>query len=153
MAVSFKFLQELPSKLEIQCKKGMYFSFDFGWYFINLDIVHALRTGWGRGVGLTTRQNLLSMTKVSYLSSTVTNTWFFASCSKFCIILAINLPHWMPWLPGDHFKLILHFRNNYGAVWTSWGKRVVNRKVTLFPNSSFLFPFGISSKNLKEKMT
>ena len=49
VAVSFKFLQELPSKLEIQCKKGMYFSFDFGWYFINLDIVHALRTGWGRG--------------------------------------------------------------------------------------------------------
>ena len=47
VAVSFKFLQELPSKLEIQCKKGMYFSFDFGWYFINLDIVHALRTGWG----------------------------------------------------------------------------------------------------------
>ena len=27
----------------------MYFSFDFGWYFINVDIVHALRTGWGRG--------------------------------------------------------------------------------------------------------
>ena len=40
VAVSFKFLQELPSKLEIQCKKGMYFSFDFGWYFINLDIAH-----------------------------------------------------------------------------------------------------------------
>ena len=38
VVVSFKFLQELPSKLEIQCKKGMYFSFDFGWYFINLDI-------------------------------------------------------------------------------------------------------------------
>ena len=30
----------------------MYFSFDFGWYFINLDIVHALRTAWGRGVWL-----------------------------------------------------------------------------------------------------
>ena len=83
MAVSFKFLQELPSKLEIQCKKGMYFSFDFGWYFINLDIVHALRTGWGRGVGLTTRQNLLSMTKVSYLSSTVTNTCLFALVQNF----------------------------------------------------------------------
>ena len=39
VAVSFQFLQELPSKLEIQCKKGIYFSFDFGWYFINLDIV------------------------------------------------------------------------------------------------------------------
>ena len=49
MAVSFKFLQELPSKFEIQCKKGIYFSFDFGWFFINFDIVHALRTGWGRG--------------------------------------------------------------------------------------------------------
>ena len=48
VAVSFKFLQELPSKLEIQCKKGMYFSFDFGRYFINLDIVHVLKTGWGR---------------------------------------------------------------------------------------------------------
>ena len=58
----------------------------------------------------------------------------------------------MPWLPGDLFKLILHFfRNNYGAVWTSWSKRVVNRKIILFPNSSFLFPFGTSSKNLKEK--
>ena len=65
MAVSFKFLQELPSKLEIQCKKGMYFSFDFGWYFINLDIVHALRTGWGRGVGLMTRQNLVKQDKSS----------------------------------------------------------------------------------------
>ena len=68
MAVSFKFLQELPSKLEIQCKKGMYFSFDFGWYFINLDIVHALRTVLGRGggkVGLTTRQNLVKHDKSS----------------------------------------------------------------------------------------
>ena len=25
VAVSYKFLQEVPSKLEIQCKKGMYF--------------------------------------------------------------------------------------------------------------------------------
>ena len=23
--------------LQIQCKKGMYFSFNFGWYFIKLD--------------------------------------------------------------------------------------------------------------------
>ena len=64
MAVYFKFLQELPVKLEIQCKKGMYISFDFGWYFINVDIIHALRTNWRRrgggfGVGLRTRQNLL----------------------------------------------------------------------------------------------
>ena len=28
VAVSYNFL--LPSKLEMQCKKGMYFSFDFG---------------------------------------------------------------------------------------------------------------------------
>ena len=38
-AVSYKFLQEVPSKLEIQCKKGIYFSFDLGWYSIHLDIV------------------------------------------------------------------------------------------------------------------
>ena len=133
----------------------MFFSFDFGWYFISLDIL-PVKNRLGGGVGLTARQNPLAKhdkSQLFYLSSAVTNTWFFALCSKFCLILAINLPHWMPWLPGDHFKLILHFRNNYGAVWTFWGKRVVNRKVTLFPNSSFLFPFGISSKNLKEKMT
>ena len=129
----------------------MYFSFDFGRYFINLDIVHVLKTGWGRE-GWLNNQTKSVKHDISYLSSTVTNTCFFALCSKFCLILAINLPHWMPWLPGDYFKLILHFRNNYGAG-TSWVKRVVNRKVTLFPNSSFLFPFGISSKNLKEKFT
>ena len=32
MAVSYKFLQEVPSKLEIHCKKGMYISFNFDWY-------------------------------------------------------------------------------------------------------------------------
>ena len=36
VAVSYNFL--LPSKLEIQSKKGMYFSFDFGWYSIHFDI-------------------------------------------------------------------------------------------------------------------
>ena len=35
---SYKFLEEVPSKLEVQCKKGVYFTFDFGRYFINLDI-------------------------------------------------------------------------------------------------------------------
>ena len=45
VAISFKFLQELPSKLEIQCKKGMYFSFDFAWYFINLDIIRSEQVG------------------------------------------------------------------------------------------------------------
>ena len=38
VAASFKFLSEVPSKLEIQCKKGMYFSFNFGWYSIRLDL-------------------------------------------------------------------------------------------------------------------
>ena len=28
--ISYK--EYIPSKPEIQCKKGMYFSFDFGWY-------------------------------------------------------------------------------------------------------------------------
>ena len=47
----------------------MYFSSDFCWYFIHLDIVH-LRTGVdgggveGRGEGLLNRQNLLSVAKV-----------------------------------------------------------------------------------------
>ena len=31
MAASYKFLPEVPSKLDIQCKRSMYFSFDFGW--------------------------------------------------------------------------------------------------------------------------
>ena len=38
-------VQEVPSKLKIQCrntmlkyKKGMYFSFGFGWYSVYLDI-------------------------------------------------------------------------------------------------------------------
>ena len=30
VAVSYKILEEVPSKLEIQCKNGIYFSFDFG---------------------------------------------------------------------------------------------------------------------------
>ena len=30
----------LPSKLEIQYERGMYFSIDFGWYSIHFDIVH-----------------------------------------------------------------------------------------------------------------
>ena len=40
------FIQELSSKLEIQCKKPVYFSFDFGWYSICFDIV---RWELGRG--------------------------------------------------------------------------------------------------------
>ena len=30
----------VPSKLEMQCKTGIYFSFIFAWYFIQFDIVH-----------------------------------------------------------------------------------------------------------------
>ena len=59
VAVSFKFLQELPSKLEIPCKKGMFFSFDFGWYFISFDIL-PVKNRLGGGVGLTSRQNPLA---------------------------------------------------------------------------------------------
>ena len=36
--VSYKFLYEVPSKLEIQCKNGMQYQYSlkFGWYFIQL---------------------------------------------------------------------------------------------------------------------
>ena len=49
--------------LEIQYKKGLYFSFNFGWYSIHLDIV---RYGQGDGVGreLLNGQNPLRVTKV-----------------------------------------------------------------------------------------
>ena len=43
--IMYKFFQEVPSKLEIQCKKGMYFSFDFGWYSVHLDRYCPSRTG------------------------------------------------------------------------------------------------------------
>ena len=33
------FITSRPPKLEIQCKKDIYFSFNFGWYSIHLDIV------------------------------------------------------------------------------------------------------------------
>ena len=39
VAISYKFLEEVPSKFEIQCKKSMDFPFDAGWYS-HLDIVH-----------------------------------------------------------------------------------------------------------------
>ena len=47
--MSYKFLQEVPSKLEIQCKKGMCFSLDFGWYSIHLDTVRLEQGGRGGG--------------------------------------------------------------------------------------------------------
>ena len=34
-----------------KCKKGMYFSFDFGWYSINFDIVRSEQRGGGGGGG------------------------------------------------------------------------------------------------------
>ena len=39
VAVSYKYLEEVLPKLEIQRKKDMCFSFDFGWYSIHLDII------------------------------------------------------------------------------------------------------------------
>ena len=39
MALPYKSLQDAPSKLEMQYKRGMYFSFDLGWYSIHFDIV------------------------------------------------------------------------------------------------------------------
>ena len=41
VAVSFNFIKEVPSKLEILCcKTCMYFTFNFGWSSIQFDIVH-----------------------------------------------------------------------------------------------------------------
>ena len=36
----FEYLSKVPSKLEIQCKKGIYFSLDFGCYSIHFNIVY-----------------------------------------------------------------------------------------------------------------
>ena len=60
MAASYKFLQEVPSKLEIQCKKGMHFSFDFGWYSIILILFVKNK---GLGGRLLNGQNSLSVAK------------------------------------------------------------------------------------------
>ena len=38
-AASYKFLWEVPTKLEMQCKKGMCFSFNFGLHSIQLDVI------------------------------------------------------------------------------------------------------------------
>ena len=40
----FELLLKVPSKRDIQCKKSVYFSFNFGWYSIQLDY-YPLRTG------------------------------------------------------------------------------------------------------------
>ena len=39
------FLQEVPLRLEILCKTGMYFLFSFSWYFIKLDIIVHYKQG------------------------------------------------------------------------------------------------------------
>ena len=39
VAVSRNFLKGIPSKLEIQCRAGVYFSFNFAWNSIQLDLV------------------------------------------------------------------------------------------------------------------
>ena len=39
-ALSYKFFKDACSKLEIKYKRGIYFSFDFGWYSVHFDIVH-----------------------------------------------------------------------------------------------------------------
>ena len=43
--------KEVPSKLEIQGKKGVYFSFDFGSYSIHLNIFCQEQGGGGQGGG------------------------------------------------------------------------------------------------------
>ena len=42
-----KWLWEVASKLQIQRKKGFYFSFDFGWYSIHFNFVCYKQGGWG----------------------------------------------------------------------------------------------------------
>ena len=45
LALSYNFLQDVPSKLEVQYESGMYFSFDFCGYSIHFHC--PLRTGGG----------------------------------------------------------------------------------------------------------
>ena len=48
MAALYRFFLEVPSKHEIQFKKGVYFSFDFGCYSnsIHLDIARSEQGSW-----------------------------------------------------------------------------------------------------------
>ena len=41
MYIIYKFSSEVLSKLKIQCIYTVYFSFNFGWYTIQLDIVRS----------------------------------------------------------------------------------------------------------------
>ena len=51
----FRIIKEVPSKLQIQCKKGVYLSFDFGWYSMHpsvhlcMSLFFLLRIGAGGG--------------------------------------------------------------------------------------------------------
>ena len=56
VAASYKLLQEVPSKHQIQCKKGVYFSFDFSSYSIQLDFFHG-EQGGRKGAFLTDKLN------------------------------------------------------------------------------------------------
>ena len=38
-SLQYFFKKYIPSEVEIQCKKNMYLSFDFGWYSIHFDNV------------------------------------------------------------------------------------------------------------------
>ena len=84
LALSYKFLQDVPSKLEMQYERGMYFSFDFGWYSIHFDC--PLRTGGG--LFLLNWQNLLSME--SDLSTV----------PKWAIPENTNIHEWVRWVYG-----------------------------------------------------
>ena len=63
MAASHNFLYKVYTliKLEIHCKKGVHFSFNFGRCCIQLDAVCSEQGGY---IGVLKGQNLLSTTKV-----------------------------------------------------------------------------------------
>ena len=58
------FIQELSSKLEIQCKKPVYFSFDFGWYSICFDIVR-----WELGGGIHNTHKIHNMSSFYFFGN------------------------------------------------------------------------------------
>ena len=65
VAVSYKFLcEEVPSKLEIQCKKGMYFYFHLILVGIRSILLLSVENKQGVGFFLVNGQNPLSVAKV-----------------------------------------------------------------------------------------
>ena len=59
------FSQEVPSRIDIQCKQVSSFLFNFTWYFIQLDVVSS---GQRKLIGrLLNGQNLLIVLKVNHL--------------------------------------------------------------------------------------